>query len=306
MSEAGNGVYNLRFEFSDGSRSCVGIGTGDIDKLISQLDDALADGHFVFAAPNGRRFVCKPDAMRAIRTLLLSISRGDSNGASRTGIAGATPPTAVFSSEKNLRSFPVKFCSKSRGGSDAQVVDGSSIEQLSQIQASAPSASPAKSSDSSTEDGDVVTARYFNSPKKRGCREENAGSKSPVAATAPFSQKEYSAIIGDEVRNAIQPLLVELDSIIALANENLAAIKQFSQISGAVSAARQKSRAVALSARGDNLSRCRGAKAHRADSDKSIAKDSPKMSGGASKGNSLPIKTQNGRTSVVVGTRRVK
>lgn len=223
LKNISGGIVSIRFRFLGGGSSIIGIDADRAELIIAQIDDALANSSEIFTTPDGRKFEISETFLRKIRGRLQ------------------------------------KFCSKSRGGSDAQVVAGGSIEQTSQKQASAPSPKG-------------LTARNFIEPKKCGCHAENAGSKSPVAATAPISASECAAIIGDEVRNAIAPLLVELDSIIALANENLSQIKNLTEQSGRDSAAKLKSRAVALSARGEHL----------------------------------PIKTQHGRTSVVVGTRRVK
>lgn len=218
-----SGIVSIRFRFLGGGSSIIGIDSDRAELIIAQIDEALANSSEIFTTPDGRKFEISETFLRKIRGRLQN------------------------------------FCSKSRDGSDAQVVAGGSIEQTSQKQASAPSPKG-------------LTARNFDSQKESGCRKISVGSNSPAAATAPIPASECAAIIGDEVRNAIQPLLVELDSILALANENLAKIKSLTEQSGRDSAAKLKSRAVALSARGDHL----------------------------------PIKTKNGRTSVVVGTRRVK
>lgn len=246
LSYADNGIFGLRLKFSD-----------DVENLIAQIEAAIADGQLFFTAPNGRRFVCELSALLEIKTLLCS--------ASRTGIAGATPPTAVFSSEKNLHSSPSNFCSI-RGDSAAQALGSSANAQLTKgatrtvrgaKQISEAAAQAVRSNNprtSSTRGERTLPARQFNNHPKNGRRSFNAGSKSPAAAAVP--------------------------------------------ISSGVRDSRRESRAVSC-LREAPISRCGGVKkARRPDTEKC-----PKPSGVAALGNQ--IRTKNGRTSVVVATRKV-
>lgn len=158
LANVGNGILSLRLKFSDESNCAVGVPAEYVENLISQIEAALADNQPFFTAPNGRRFVCELSALREIKTLFTKI-RGGSDGASRTGIAGATH---------------THFCSI-RGGSDAHVVGSGASAQFKRAtrtvrgakqisEASAPAARPQKPRTSSTRGGRSLPARQI-SPK---------------------------------------------------------------------------------------------------------------------------------------------
>ncbi|GEM_PF-3260062 len=235
------------------------ISVEDIPNLLEQIDTAFAENSF---------FVNFPDLSFSLSEKLLCSIRDQFKkfvGANRTDITGATPPSAVFSSEKNLRSSPSNFCSI-RGDSAAQALGSSANAQLikgatrtvrgaKQISEAAAQAVRSNNPRTSSTRGErTLPARQFNNHPKNGRRSFNAGSKSPAAAAVP--------------------------------------------ISSGVRDSRRESRAVSC-LREAPISRCGGVKkARRPDTEKS-----PKPSGVAAWGNQ--IRTKNGRTSVVVATRKV-
>lgn len=234
------------------------VAVEDIPQLLEQIDTAFAENSFV---------VNFPDLSFSLSEKLLCSIRDQFKkfGASRTGITGATPQTAVFSSEKNLRSSPSNFCSI-RGDSAAQALGSSANAQLTKgatrtvrgakqiSEAAAQAVCPQNPRTSSTRGERTLPARQFNNHPKNGRRSFNVGSKSPAAAAVP--------------------------------------------ISSGVRDSRRESRAVSC-LREASISRCGGVKkTRRPDTEKS-----PKPSGVAALGNQ--IRTKHGRTSVVVATRNV-
>lgn len=281
------------------------IAVAALPDLIAQIDAALADGCEVITLA-GAEFSAPEKVLSGIKKEFsyCCTHRGAGDGASRAIAAGATSPTAVFSSEKNLRSSPSNFCSKSRGGSDAKVLDSSANAQskgatrtvrgAKQIsEASAQAVCPKQPRTSSTRGRRSLPARQFNNHQKSGLRAFVAGSKSPAAAAATERPLRLKGR---------RPLRQS-----AYANESI-------PLSG-VTDSRRKSRAVSC-LREASISRCGGVKkARRPDT-----KKSPKPSGVAAEGNHLPkgwrkcnvenppydrVKTKHGRTSVVVATRKV-
>lgn len=257
------------------------VAVEDIPQLLEQIDTAFAENSFV---------VNFPDLSFSLSEKLLCSIRDQFKkfvGANRTDITGATPPSAVFSSEKNLRSSPSNFCSI-RGDSAAQALGSSANAQLTKgatrtvrgakqiSEAAAQAVCPQNPRTSSTRGERTLPARQFNNHPKNGRRSFNAGSKSPAATTATERPLRLKG------RRPLRQL--------ACANESIP--------SSGVRDSRRESRAVSC-LREAPISRCGGVKkARRPDTEKS-----PKPSGVAALGNQ--IRTKNGRTSVVVATRKV-
>ena len=126
VSPAGDGSVALKIRILGGFSRVCPLGVAKLPMLVSQIDSALADGECEFEI-GGERFSASEKLLGELRKELFSYCcthRGASDGASRAIAAGATSPTAEGASEKALRSSPAKFCSKSRGASDANRVPG--------------------------------------------------------------------------------------------------------------------------------------------------------------------------------------
>ena len=154
------------------------VAVEDIPQLLEQIDTAFAENSFV---------VNFPDLSFSLSEKLLCSIRDQFKkfGASRTGITGATPQTAVFSSEKNLRSSPSNFCSI-RGDSAAQALGSSANAQLTKG-ATRTVRGAKQISEAAAQKASASSARQFNNHPKSGRRSFNAGSKSPAAAAVPIS-----------------------------------------------------------------------------------------------------------------------
>lgn len=160
------------------------IAVAALPDLIAQIDAALADGCEVITL-DGAEFSAPEKVLSGIKKEFSYCCLGASDGASRAIAAGATSPTAVFSSEKNLRSSPSNFCSI-RGDSAAQALGSSANAQLTKG-ATRTVRGAKQISEAAAQKASASSARQFNNHPKSGRRSFNAGSKSPAAAAVPIS-----------------------------------------------------------------------------------------------------------------------